>query len=244
MRTLSIVRVCTFLLAMACLTSAGVSLPKMTPPSGCGTRRSAPTARPWSSTFAATCILCRPPVDWPHPLTIHEAHDKTPLWSPDGKWIAFASDRYGNWDVFLVPAAGGQVKRLTFHSGADTPCSFTPDGKNVLFTATRMDGVKHAEFPHYRALPELYQVPVAGGRPSQLLTIPAMEAAFDSKQPRLLYSENTSLEDEMRKHNISSFARDIWLWEKKTDKYSRVAQFEGGEFTPVWDEEREPVSTT
>jgi len=168
-------------------------------------------------------------------LTIHQAHDKNPIWSPDGKWVAFASDRYGNWDVFIAPASGGQVRRLTFHSSPDTPCSFSPDGKHVLFTATRLDGAKHAEFPHYRALPELYQVPVEGGRPSQLLTLPAMEAVFDAKQERLLYSENTSLEDDMRKHNISSFARDIWLWEKKDNRFERLTKFPGGEFTPVWD---------
>jgi tricorn protease len=169
------------------------------------------------------------------PLTLHDAHDRAPIWSPDGKWLAFASDRFGNWDIFLVPATGGQVTRLTFHSGPDTPCSFTPDGKYVLFTATRLDARTNAEFPHYRALPELYRVPVDAGRPEQVLTIPAMEAVYDSKQERLLYSENTSLEDELRKHNVSAFTRDIWLLDVKTDSYMRVAAFEGGEFTPVWD---------
>lgn len=36
------------------------------------------------------------------PLTIHEAHDMMPVWSHDGKSIAFASDRYGNFDVFII----------------------------------------------------------------------------------------------------------------------------------------------
>ena len=40
------------------------------------------------------------------PLTLHEAHDFMPVWSHDGKYIAFASDRYGNFDVFVMPAAG------------------------------------------------------------------------------------------------------------------------------------------
>ena len=239
MRTLSIVRVCTFLLAMACLTSAGVSLAEDDAPLWLRHPAVSPDGQTVVFDFRGDLYTMPATGGLATPLTIHEAHDKTPLWSPDGKWVAFASDRYGNWDVFLVPAGGGQVKRLTFHSGADTPCSFTPDGKQVLFTATRLDGVKQAEFPHYRALPELYQVPVDGGRPSQLLTIPAMEAVFDSKQQRLLYSENTSLEDEMRKHNISAFARDIWLWEKKSDRYTKVAKFEGGEFTPVWDADEE-----
>jgi Tol biopolymer transport system component len=41
------------------------------------------------------------------PLTIHEAQDMMPVWSHDGKSIAFASDRYGNFDVFVMPATGG-----------------------------------------------------------------------------------------------------------------------------------------
>lgn len=41
------------------------------------------------------------------PLTLHEAHDYMRVWSLDGKWIAFASDRYGNMDVYIMPSSGG-----------------------------------------------------------------------------------------------------------------------------------------
>src|SRR5205085_10484509 len=41
------------------------------------------------------------------PLTLNEAHDFMPTWSPDGKWIAFASDRNGNFDIYLMSAEGG-----------------------------------------------------------------------------------------------------------------------------------------
>src|SRR5512136_913655 len=46
------------------------------------------------------------------PLTAHTAHDFMPVWSHDGRQIAFASDRYGNFDVFVMPADGGEAKRL------------------------------------------------------------------------------------------------------------------------------------
>ncbi|MGZ5487775.1 MAG: hypothetical protein ACXWF4_04530, partial [Candidatus Aminicenantales bacterium] len=67
------------------------------------------------------------------PLTIHEAHDYMPVWSHDGKSIAFASDRYGNFDVFVMPASGGEARRLTFHSASELPFSFSPDDNGVLF---------------------------------------------------------------------------------------------------------------
>jgi tricorn protease len=71
------------------------------------------------------------------PLTLHEAYDYMPVWSRDGKWIAFASDRYGNFDVYVMPSSGGEAKRLTFYSGADLPWDFSPDGKTVLFSSNR-----------------------------------------------------------------------------------------------------------
>src|SRR5689334_15602824 len=69
------------------------------------------------------------------PITVNSDYDTSPVWSPDGKQIAFASDRYGNFDVFVMPSTGGEAMRLTFHSADDTPASFTPDGAGVLFSS-------------------------------------------------------------------------------------------------------------
>ncbi|MCC5936375.1 MAG: PD40 domain-containing protein, partial [Lunatimonas sp.] len=60
-------------------------------------------------------------------LTFHEAHDFMPVWSKDGKKIAFASDRYGNFDVFVMDADGGNAHRLTYHSNDEMPYSFAAD---------------------------------------------------------------------------------------------------------------------
>ena len=49
-------------------------------------------------------------------LTTQDSYESAPVWSPDGKQIAFASDRFGNQDVFVMPADGGPAKRLTTHS--------------------------------------------------------------------------------------------------------------------------------
>ena len=71
------------------------------------------------------------------PLTQHIETDASPIFSPDGKWIAFASKRNGNWDIFAVPAEGGLATQLTWHSGPEIPHSWSPDGKSLLFSARR-----------------------------------------------------------------------------------------------------------
>ena len=49
-------------------------------------------------------------------LTTQASYEANPVWSPDGKQIAFASDRNGNFDLFIMSADGGTARRLTYHS--------------------------------------------------------------------------------------------------------------------------------
>src|SRR5258708_38618360 len=72
-----------------------------------------------------------------HRLTVHSARDIYPRFSPDGKWVAFSSDRNGNLDVFIVPAKGGEAKQLTYHSADDNVLAWSPDSRNVLFSSQR-----------------------------------------------------------------------------------------------------------
>ena len=88
-------------------------------------------------------------------LTTHTARDFQPVWSTDGKMIAFSSNRYGNYDVFLVSAEGGAPKRLTFHSADDQPSAFSTEGNLVYFSSARMDHKLSSLFPT-GAMSELY----------------------------------------------------------------------------------------
>ena len=66
------------------------------------------------------------------------ARDDPPAFSPDGKWIAFSSDRYGNNDVFVMPSEGGPAKRLTYHSASDTVVGWSRDSQaRRLLVGTR-----------------------------------------------------------------------------------------------------------
>jgi Tol biopolymer transport system component/C-terminal processing protease CtpA/Prc len=173
-------------------------------------------------------------------LTVHPAHDTMPVWSSDGTMIAFASDRYGNFDVFVMPSEGGEARRVTFHSADEIPTSFTPDGKSVLFSAAVLDAASNVQFPT-PAQPELYKVGLDGGMPEQVLTTPAMYAVFDRAGKRLAYSDQKGYEMEWRKHDTSAFARDVWVWDVAANTHTRLTALGYDDRQPVWSQDEKSL---
>ncbi|WND01616.1 S41 family peptidase [Temperatibacter marinus] len=165
------------------------------------------------------------------PLTMHSAWEGHPVWSDDGKSIAFASDRHGNLDIFVMPASGGKAKRLTHHSSNDRPTDF--NNGMILFNSTRTDAVESSLFPR-GSLNELYKVSTKGGTPSQLLTTATSEAQWNSDGTKILYRDEKALESDLRKHDISAFARDIWLYNSEDGSHTQLTTFEGADHSPVW----------
>ncbi|MDZ7648620.1 MAG: hypothetical protein U5K54_16360 [Cytophagales bacterium] len=94
-------------------------------------------------------------------LTSTPAVEGNPHISPDGKWVAFNSNRSGNYSVYIVSIEGGTPKRLTWHPSASITRGWSADGKNVLFASSRETAP--TGFDH------LWTVSVDGG-PSTLLT--------------------------------------------------------------------------
>jgi TolB protein len=58
-------------------------------------------------------------------------------WSPDGKTLAFVGQRNGDFDIYAIPAAGGQETRLTTAKGLDDGPEYSPDGKYIYFNSER-----------------------------------------------------------------------------------------------------------
>ena len=92
-------------------------------------------------------------------------NDLDPQWSPDGERIAFVSDRTGkayddghNTDVWVIPATGGALTKISDHDFEDQSPRWSPDGKQILFTGKT---ARHQ-------FAKLYIADSGGGKPSQL----------------------------------------------------------------------------
>jgi tricorn protease len=94
-------------------------------------------------------------------ITSTPAVESNPHFSPDGKWLAFTSNRSGAQAVYIVPVSGGEPKRLTWYPSSAAVRGWTKDGNAVLYATDR----ETAPVPFNR----LYTVPVSGG-PSTLLS--------------------------------------------------------------------------
>ncbi len=94
-------------------------------------------------------------------ITSTSAVEGNPHFSPDGRWIAFNSNRSGNQAVYIVSSEGGTPRRLTWHPAPATVRGWSPDGKEVLYSTTRDNAPT--------SFARLWTVSVDGG-PSAMLT--------------------------------------------------------------------------
>jgi tetratricopeptide (TPR) repeat protein len=66
--------------------------------------------------------------------------DTAPAWSPNGKQLAFISARSGNWELYVIDAAGGKARQLTDNRATDVAPTWSPDGKQLAFLSNRDGG--------------------------------------------------------------------------------------------------------
>lgn len=158
------------------------------------------------------------------PVTSHPAHDLMPVFSPDGKQIAFSSNRHGGYDVFVVPVQGGKPRRLTFDSASDMVCGWSADGKQVLFASMRSPA-----FPHNF---ELYTVPVEGGRTHRVSAAEGKEGVFSPVGDRLAYVRGPG--HWYRKGYRGSSNDDIWIADANGRNNQRLTNFVGQDTSPMW----------
>ena len=168
-------------------------------------------------------------------ITSSRGYDTHPVWSPDGKSIAFASDREGSMDVFIVGRDGGVPRRLTSHSGNEVPVAFR-DNDHVLFGAAVMPDAGDMTFPSAQ-FPQVYEVSTEGGRPVMFSSVPMEDISISPDGRSFLYHDRKGYEDAWRKHHTSSITRDIWLCTAavgRERRFRKITTFDGEDRTPVW----------
>ena len=161
-------------------------------------------------------------------LTTNAAFDSRPIWSPDGKQIAFASNREGSMDVYVINAKGGAPIRLTTNSGSEIPIVFKDD-THILFSADVMPTAQSLIFPG--DFNQVYEVSTTGGRPKLYSTLPMENISINGKG-EILYHDKKGYEDPWRKHHQSPICRDIWML--ADGKYKKLTSFAGEDRNPVW----------
>jgi tricorn protease len=158
------------------------------------------------------------------PVTLHEAHDAYPVFSPDGKQIAFSSNRNGSYDIFVVSVQGGRPRRLTFDSAADIANGWSPDGKTILFTSTRSTA-----FPPSFAL---YTVPAEGGRVHQVTASEGKDGVFSPRGDQIAYVRGPGTW--YRKGYRGSANDDIWICDANGGNNRPITDFNGQDGSPMW----------
>jgi tricorn protease len=160
-------------------------------------------------------------------LTSADGDEGAPVFSRDGKWIAFAGNYDGNVDVFLVATGGGEPKRLTWHPGNDIPQAFTPDGGKVLFTSSRAD--------FSQRYTQLWTVPVTGGV-EERLPIPNAAQATYSPDGRYIAYNPIGRAFEQWKGYRGGRVSQLWLIDTRTWDVEKVPQPAGrsNDVDPAW----------
>ncbi len=155
-------------------------------------------------------------------LTVHSARDIHPRFSPDGRLIAFSSDREGNMDVYVIPSAGGAVKRLTIHSADETVLGWTPDGKNVLFASQRGEDF----------MGKLYLVSIDGGMPRNAGPDMGVSGSYSPDGTRLAI--NRKAQAYWRKYYRGAYQSDVTVMDLAKQTFKDVTSFDGFDSWPLW----------
>ena len=158
-------------------------------------------------------------------ITSTPAVESNPYLSPDGKWIAFSSNRTGNTAVYIVSINGGDVKRLTWHPSGSSVRGWTNDGKSVLYASSR----ETAPRPYNR----LWTIPVKGGAPTLLSNQWGFDGSFSSDGNSLALDKMSRWDSEWRAYRGGQNTPLIIL-DLKTSKETLIPHKNTTDVQPLW----------
>lgn len=148
-----------------------------------------------------------------------------PIFSPDGAWLAYTADYDGNSDVYVIPAGGGEPRRLTYHPGSDTALGWTPDGRQVAFRSSRNSTT---------GTEQMFTVPLEGGFPVEV-PLPSVERASYSPDGTHLAYEPYSQWQPAWKGYRGGQTRRIWIADLADSGIVKVPQAaNSNDGNPMW----------
>jgi len=164
-------------------------------------------------------------------LIAHPAFESRPLYSPDGKWLAFNSNRTGNGDIYMLNLTTSELKRLTFDDGNEDVSGWSPDSKYVYFSTASHD---------INAMRDVYRVRVDGGTPMPVSHSRYMTEFWAAPAPdgrAVAFNARGVASGQWWRNGHSHLDEsEIWLWNPGTGEGSFEKLTEGGakDIWPMW----------
>ncbi|MFT5290972.1 MAG: tricorn protease [Planctomycetota bacterium] len=143
-------------------------------------------------------------------LTLHTADDQDPFFSPDGKTIAYSSDRTGQRQIHLLSLVGDAPRQVTFGSAGNTLLGFTADGAGLVVLRTT------DRFFHSSESRRVFVIDLAGEKPAHMLfDVGVADAALSPDGTQVLFTRGRASWN--RKGYVGPAALQMWIADLSSD---------------------------
>ena len=187
----------------------------------------------------------------PRQLTAEALNSLTPRWSPDGRWLAFLSDRSGSMQIYLLPLNGGEARQVSSLKQAVTDFCWRPDGRALLAVSpwkseddqpdaqdestvqvwTRLDETWDGEGYRHGRHQQLWLIDLENEQPATRLTfepVDHLQPCWSPDGQEIAYCANRRTAPDL------SVSAALWVMTLDTGRTRRLTPSEGRAQQPAW----------